>query len=143
MPRPNWIDDPSISNDDDLWRGVEQKDVKEVEGKYVPSTGSFVTTEMSVSIVAETTQQLILAKGTANGHQWRLWEFPVVAARTPGCLVDRDPINAQDDPAKNDPAHAVVVHPQLVTNPRKRLTLGQAKSMVNAGRWADEPDEPE
>ncbi len=139
MPRPNWIDDPSIPNEATLWRGVEPKDIKDLGGKYVPSTGSFVTTEMSVSIAAETKQELVLKRGAAYGYEWRLWEFPVRSARDPGCHVDRDAINGQEDPAKNDSAHAVVVHPELVTNPKKRLTLGQAKSMVSAGEWADEP----
>ena len=139
MPRPNWVDDRTILDEFGLWRGLQPTQIKEVGGKSVPSTGAFVTTELSASVVQETTPDRVIAKGAAHGYDWRLWEFPVTSARDPGCLVDRDPITEQDDEAKNDPAHAIVVHAEAPQNPNKRITPGQAKSMISNGHWEDEP----
>jgi hypothetical protein len=138
MPRPNWINDPTIPSDGHLWRGISTNTIKEVEGRLMPSTGSFITFDLSVSIAAETTQHRVIAKGAAHGYEWRLWEFPTIVPRTAGCYVDRDPILGQPDPARDDPAHAVVVHPDIIINPKKRITPTQAKAMVDAGRWSDE-----
>jgi hypothetical protein len=137
MPRPNWIDDPTIPGAAPLWRGVSSPgDIKDIAGRKVPSTSALITNEMSVSIGTETTQEAVLRKGQARGYMWRLWEFRTQLARNAGCLVDRDPITGQADPDMNDLAHAQVLHPDAPG--KKRITPGQAKKLIEGGCWADE-----
>jgi hypothetical protein len=129
LPRPDWIDDPSIPAAAALWRGIVPDQIKlDDVGVERPQSGALVTHELSVSVAAETTFQEMMRRAPPAG--WRLWEFTAGAARAAGCMVDRDPL-------EDDPSHAVVLNP---AGPgQKRLTGGQATRLQRNGRWADMP----
>lgn len=130
MPRPDWIDDQaSIPDETVLWRGVADPDEIRVKGgNEVPSVGSLVTQELSVSVGAETNRDAFLAKGLARNATWWIWTFTAGAARAAGCIVDRDP-------KPDDPSHCVVLR---ADTPGARLRESSAKRLIGAGAWLPE-----
>jgi hypothetical protein len=111
---------------------VEQDEISD-DGQ-APSSGVLITFEVSVSIGSETTPELLFAKGRALGYDWcRIWEFTAAQARAAGCIVDRDPVLDNPNPALNDPAHAVVLR---ADGPGvKRVKQSSAKKLQLAGQW--------
>lgn len=128
MPRPNWLDDPSIPDGAKLWRGVVPSQIShDTDGREIASEGALRTYEASVNIGDETTVDEVLQKGRARGATWRLWEFTAGQARGLGCIIDRD-----REP--DDPSHAVVLNAD--SPGQKRLTGRQANTLRRTGRWA-------
>ena len=126
MPRPDWIDNPSIPSDAALWRGVIPSQLTfDTEGHEIPQSGAFRNKEMSVNIAAETTIADMMRKAPAVG--WRLWEFTAGVARAAGCIVDRDPL-------EDDPGHSVVL--SLEDPGERALTPRQAYEIRGHGHWA-------
>lgn len=122
MPRPDWVDDPSVPDHTPLWRGVTPDQIRP-DG--TASSAAFYTTELSVSIGNDTATDAVIAKGRQQGVDWRLYEFTAGQARALGCIVERDP-------TPDDPAHAVVVRKD---SPGKRIAEGAAKKLARQGHW--------
>lgn len=120
-PRP---DDPSIGNDERLWRRVHPTwiEIDPESGQPDVSSAVFATREeVSVALAASTTTELFLRDNL--GHS--VIEFTAGAARAAGCTVVRDPL-------PDDPAHALVCgqksHGQL--NKTQQQRLKQASRLV-------------
>jgi hypothetical protein len=110
---PQRADDPSISNDERLWRRVHPSQFKPRSGPGPSevSSGVFSTREeVSVAIASETTLEALVA----NCPHHSVIAFTAGAARAAGCTVVRDPL-------PDDPAHALVCG----SKPNGQLTKAQ------------------
>src|SRR5437879_2600674 len=131
MPRPNWIDDQqSIPDAAVLWRGVtDPEEIRQKNSVDIPSQGSLITHELSVSVGAETNPAAFRAKGLAVGAVWRIWTFTAQQVRAAGCIVDREP-------QANDASHCLVLRADA---PGARLRGASATYLINHGAWLIEP----
>jgi hypothetical protein len=140
MPRPDWIDNPSIQPDDILWHGVP--DPRQIEtdsdGKLRPTTGAFMDREPSINIARlAPSAAWVVVKGQKRGVTWRLWAMKASDVRGLGLWLDEDPEPADpehDLPA--DPSHGVILRSDAPGT--KYLKQSQAKRLTRLGYWEDE-----
>jgi len=121
---PQRPDDPSISENERLWRRVHpvQIDLDPQTRQPDVSSGAFSTREeVSVAIASQTT----LAAFILNYPEHSVIEFTAGAARAAGCTVVRDPL-------PDDPAHALVCGPRSrgQLNKTQQELLQQASTVV-------------
>ena len=123
MPPPELVDDPSISNDEILWRRISPEDIKpdSVTGILRPTSGAFRTIYMSVNRASLTTPENVLADFSTH----RLVAFTAGFVRSIGCIVISDPVP--------DPSHALV----CAKNPSTRLNKTQARQFANQAPFVD------
>ena len=123
MLQPDRKDDPTIHNDERLWRRVPPGQIiwdSNLSG-YRPSSAVFrPSDEMSVDIASLTTPEAVLF----NYAQYSLIEFEAGVARNEGCIIVRDPL-------PENPSHALVCG----SNAEGRLTKSQAKNISRYSRW--------
>jgi len=125
MPAPKPPDDPSIGNDDLLWRRVppEQVVFDENLNRLRPSSMAFQNTSgtsgMSVNIAAETTVENTLRES----ENLLLVEFPASVPRGVGQGVIRNPL-------PDNPAHAEVTG---------KKTKSVQKTLYNNCAWVVGP----
>lgn len=121
MPVP--LDDPTVSNDERLWRrvGPSQIITNPETGESRPSSAVFRSTnEISVARASLTTPAATLE----NYPKHSLVEFEARVARLAGCIVVCDPL-------PDDRAHALVYG----SGANGRLTKTQAKKIAGQARW--------
>jgi hypothetical protein len=121
---PQRPDDPSISNDERLWRRVHPSQFKPYSGTGPSEISSAVFStreEVSVAIASETTLEVFVA----NHLEYSVVEFTAGAARRIGCTVVRDPL-------PNDQAHALVCGPRSngQLNKTQQELLKQASRLI-------------
>lgn len=122
MAPANRADDPTISNEERLWRRVPLEWIKidPNTGNPIISSAAFrPSDEMSVNIASQTTPEEVLK----NDPRHSLAEFNAGYAREIGCIVVRDPL-------PDDRSHALVCG----KNPNGRLTKSQAKKIATQAR---------
>jgi len=125
---PQRPDDPSIGNDERLWRRVHPTQIELDPQTKEPdvSSGTFSTREeVLVTIATEST----LADFLRDNPDHSIIEFTAGAARALGCTVVRDP-------QPNDPAHALVCGSRSrgQLNKTQQELLNQASSLIVVGR---------
>ena len=123
MPPPERRDDPSVSDNERLWRRVHPSDIiRDPESEELrPTSAAFrPSDEMSVDIASLTTPEAVLS----NYPHHSLIEFTAGIARKEGCVVVRDPL-------PDNPSHALVCG----KNPEGRLTKSQAKKIQQSSMW--------
>lgn len=123
----SWAEDGSIPDDYRLWRAIPERSLYPVD----PSTGeqgfsdsAFLTQEVSVYAIAETTPQALAAK--FPGLRFR--ELTAGDARKFDLVVVREPDNV------GDTSHAVIGRKD---SPGARLKGSQAAKLKKASKWAD------
>ena len=119
---PQRPDDPSIGDEERLWRRVHPKqiDLSSETGEPEVSSGAFSTREeLSIAISSQTTLETFVF----NYPEHSVVEFTAGAARVLGCSVVRDPL-------PNDPAHALLCGPRS----RGRLTQSQKELLKQVSR---------
>lgn len=121
---PQRPDDPSIDNNERLWRRVHPTQINIDSGTGDPDVSSAVFStreEVSVAIASETTLEIFVA----NNPEHSVVEFTVGSARSAGCTVVRDPL-------ADDPAHALVCGPRShgQLNKTQQELLKQASRLV-------------
>lgn len=117
------IDDPTVNDDERLWRRVHPNQIiwDEDIKNYRPSSAVFRPSgEMSVDIASLTTPEAVLS----DYPQHSLVEFTAGVARKEGCIVVRDPL-------PDNPSHALV----RGKNPEGHLTKSQAKNIQQNSKW--------
>lgn len=123
MPPTNRVDDPTISNNERLWRRVHPSQIKpdQETGNPIPSSAAFrPSDEMSVHLASLTSPEAVLA----NYPQHGLAEFTAGVARSIGCILVRNPLS-------DDPAHALVCG----KNPTGHLSKSEAREIARQARW--------
>ena len=123
MPPPERRDDPSVSDNERLWRRVHPSDIiRDPESKELrPTSAAFrPSEEMSVDIASLTTPEAVLS----NYPHHSLIEFTAGIVRKEGGIVVRDPL-------PDNPSHALVCG----KNPEGRLTKSQAKKIQQSSKW--------
>lgn len=125
---PQRPDDPSIGNDERLWRRVHPTQIELDPQTKEPdvSSGTFSTREeVSVTIASEST----LADFLRDNSDHSVIEFTAGGARALGCTVVRDP-------QPNDPAHALVCGSRSrgQLNKTQQELLNQASRLIVVGR---------
>jgi hypothetical protein len=125
---PEWRDDPTISEDERLWRRVLVDDPSHIKrdsvtGEARPSSGAFKShTELtSVAIASLTTPEDFLAGFPRHS----IVEVTARAVRETGCLIARDP-------TPDDPAHA---HIMSTKREDGHLTSSEARKIANQATW--------
>ena len=123
MPPPERIDDPSVRDNECLWRRVHPRDIirDSESGELRPTSAAFrPSDEMSVDIGSLTTAEAVLS----NYPHHSLIEFTAGIVRKEGGIVVRDPL-------PDNPSHALVCG----KNPKGRLTKSQAKKIQQSSTW--------
>ena len=123
MPPPERRDDPSVSDNERLWRRVHPSDIiRDSESEELrPTSAAFrPSEEMSVDIASLTTPEAVLS----NYPHHSLIEFTAGIARKEGGIVVRDPL-------PDNPSHALICG----KNPEGRLTKSQAKKIQQSSMW--------
>lgn len=118
MPLADRADDPTIFNEENLWRRVHPTQIwnDPNTGRLIISSAAFKgNSEMSVNIASLTTRENVLLKYPEHS----LAQFCAEVARTVGCIVIRDPL-------PEDYSHALVCG----KNPKGHLTDSQAKKIA-------------
>jgi hypothetical protein len=139
MPRPDWIDNPSIQPDDIIWHGVPERQIEtEPDGTQRPRTGSFMDREPSINVAKlAPSPQFVIDKASKLGVKWRLWAMKAGDVRALDLWLDCDPEPADSEkgiPA--DPSHGVILRSDA---PGKQyLKQSQAKRLCRIGYWEDE-----
>jgi hypothetical protein len=131
MPPPEWVDDPTIKDDEWLWRRIHPTAVTgdQDTGQRVPQSGAFRDTrgELSVFLASETTLPVVL-----RGHQnFGVAEFQASAARSADCIIVRDPL-------PDNPAHALVCGKRA----SREISIREAKMIKKRSRWVVLPASP-
>ncbi len=124
MPPDNVQDDPTIPDDEQLWRRVFPGVVYENEqcgGGLRAQSGAFRDHRgpLSVDIGSLTTPDDVLGRGPGM----RLAEFEAKVAREAGCKIQRDPL-------PHNPAHALIYG----DGAKGSLTGRQAKAIAHRSR---------
>lgn len=118
MSFPHWVDDPTIGDDEILWRRVDPADIvtDHNTGRQRSSSAAFLTEQMSVHIASLTSLEAVL---TRYPHV-RIAAFGAEDARNLGCVVARAP-------TPDDPSHALVCRQDDST---KRISKRTAKRLA-------------
>lgn len=126
-PNGTVIDDASIGDDTELWRGVNPLwlQTEPVTGVQRPQSAAFKTADMSVLIASETNIPEILSLLPIGS---RVARFTAGDARAAGCIVVRD-----GNPP-NLPSHALVLHKD---GRGKSITGSQSRKIRDRAQWVD------
>lgn len=122
---PPWEDDPTIPDDEILWRRVPPSEVKyDTAGRPFPKSSNFKqgTPPLSVNIASLSTEELTLQ----NYEGFLIAAFTAGQARSLGCKIVRQPL-------PDNPSHALVVgsHKSDANgNLTGRFTQGQANKLA-------------
>jgi len=128
---PQRIDDPSIKDEDLLWRrilNVPQWVTQNPAGGYRVSSAVFIddyTGEVSVHQAKLTTQERALRGRADDG----LVEIEAGFPRALGQIV-------ASDPTKDDPSHALICPPPGQSKGQRKAN---ARKMAEAARWLLKP----
>jgi hypothetical protein len=118
MPGQNFVDDPAIMDDDDLWRRVHPTQVvpdPKAEQGWRPSSGAFKDPQLSVDVAKDST-----VERTLRGYQqYSLVTFTAKLARSLKQIVT---YNRKED----NQAHALVVG---------HKSGGTARKLANGSEW--------
>lgn len=125
---PEWRDDPTINDDEHLWRRVLVDDPFQVKkdpktGQPRPSSAAFKSSTQltSVAVASLTTPEEFLAGFSRHS----LVEVNARAVRDAGCILVRDP-------EPGNPAHAHIIG---ITREDGRLTSSEARRIADKARW--------
>ncbi len=128
---PDRVDDPSITDDEALWRRITPRPTLIVEGedgKPRPSSGAFIdreTGEVSVHRAKLTTLEQVL-----TGH-------PGVGVAEINAGLPRSLGHALvPDPTEDDPSHALICPPPSAGTGRRKT---DARRMATAATWVFPP----
>ena len=134
IPMVSRSDDPSIADDEALWRRILPVPAMLVtlpDGSRRPSSAAFLdghTGEVSVHRAALTTSDLVLLRHPGVG----LAKIRAGLPRSLGHVVVADPVDGDD-------SHALICPPEGMANNQRKAN---ARRMALAARWVVEPPGP-
>lgn len=130
MPDP--VDDPGIPGDALLWRGVPPLYL-DPSNTILPgqdfSSAAFKTDDLSMYLIAETSEAAIRGKLGPTGHGHRFRELTAKVARDAGYALQRVP------DAPGDTSHVLA---RRADPPGTAATKGMARKLKVGSWWADE-----
>lgn len=126
MPSAEFVNDPTIPDDEVLWRRLKPEWLLAETDRIRISSAAFRTYEASVHIASLTS----LAKVAEAYLSVRLAEFTARDARAMGCIVFRNPV-------EGDPSHAIVCRADHRSDNPKRISGSQAKHIAGRCKVVD------